>query len=169
MKEMLLFMVKYSNAVNRRIFVILEQLPTEELTKLRATRFENIYGVINHVIFTDLLLFKLLRSIDSDLIKISTNDYDHLRTGYNHIMLDNVKEAKELCDNIERSIYAIVNDLTEEQLKMEIPTFGLALYELMTHVFIHRAHHRGELKSIFDSLGIEDDIAGTLHSLHTVK
>ena len=166
---MLLFMVKYSNAVNKRIFTILKDLPAEELTKRRDTRFKNIYGVINHIVFTDLLLFKLLRSIDPDLILISTNDYDHLRTGYNQIVVENVKEANELCDSIENSIYAIVDDLTEEQLKMDVPSLGLSLYEIMTHVFIHRAHHRGELKSIFDSLGIQDDIAGTLHSLHSVK
>ena len=169
MKEMLLFMVKYSNAVNQRIFAILEKLPADELTKKRATRFEHIFGVLNHIIFTDLLLFQLLRNIDSGLINFSTEDFDRIQTGYNHVLIDSLPEAKEFTIKIEKTIYKIVEDLTEAQLRIQVPSLGLSVYEIMTHVFIHRAHHRGELKSIFDSLGVQDDIAGTLHDLHTVK
>ena len=166
MKEILTYMASYSGAVNFRIFGILGTLSAAQLEKDHGSRFKNMFGVLNHIIFTDAILFSLLGSVDPALVTEKMTEVGSLSVGYKSISIDNVAELEIITNDIETELKGLVENISDENLMRTVPALNLTMYQTLAHVFTHRAHHRGELKSMLDATGEFPDIAMNATEIH---
>lgn len=166
MKEIITYMASYSSAVNYRIFGILGELNQAQLEKNHGSRFKNMFGVLNHIIFTDVILFSLLDSVDPVLVTEKMTELGSLRIGYDSISIDDVAELEIITNDIEAELKGLVENIGDEQLMRIVPALNLTMYQTLAHVFTHRAHHRGELKLMLDATGDFPDIAMNATEIH---
>ena len=146
-------MAEYSHWMNQNLYRICASIPDCDRRRDLGAFFQSIHGTLNHILFGDRVWLGRLtgkpsgHSVGEELYA----DFDELR------------RQQEVTD---REILAWCEQLTDDWLVQPFvysstiyqQTRVLPTWVLVTHMFNHQTHHRGQLTTLLKQLGYEPGI-----------
>lgn len=150
MKQHYLRFARYNQWANRRLLVAAETLAEEKLWQDMAAFFGSLMGTLNHILVADMLW--MARFTGEAAPAVSLNSVLHRD-------LPGLTRAREAMDG---RFLAFVDGLDEAHLAADLSyttirgeRFTQPLELLLTHVFNHQTHHRGQAHGLLSQLGAE--------------
>ena len=144
-------MAQYNEWMNSRLYALCASLPEAELRKDRGAFFKSIYATLNHIAWGDLAFLSRLTG-DPAVIPDPATDlfgsFSRLR-----------EERAALDERILAWSGALTPAWLEEPLtytsKMDGKTRTVAKWVLVTHMFNHQTHHRGQVTTLLSQMGLD--------------
>lgn len=161
LKQFVLF-AEYNRLMNQRIISAAAHLPDEELNKNRSAFFKSILGTLNHIMVGDILWLKRFAEHPASadvLAYISALDTPASLDTVLFNKLENFKTKREKIDDI---IMLWVAGLSEADINETISyknmaglSFSKPYASLISHLFLHQAHHRGQVTTLLSQYGVD--------------
>ena len=156
----------YNKRLNDQVYLAASQLSPEELTQDQGAFFNSILGTLNHILVGDLVwLNRFMFAIDdpkrvNSLKKLGTFPTP---TQLNQIVYDNFSELHSARAELDNIIHHwLYDDMTEATLASTIQYHNMKkepacrnLAELISHLFNHQTHHRGQVTTLLSQLGLD--------------
>ena len=143
-------MAAYNSWMNGKIYDAAARLPTEEIARDRGAFFKSILGTLNHLLYADLVWigrFKEGRARLADpTVLILHEDLASLRQA--RAVLD--QEIEDWAKAIDEAW--LMRPFTFKTLKGDAE-FTFPGWILVTHMFNHQTHHRGQITTLLTQAG----------------
>lgn len=146
-------MARYNHWMKEKLYAICADIPDAERKKDRGAFFKSIHGTLNHLLYGDLVWLARFRGepIPTVIISELHADFDELRAA---------RIAKD------REILDWTAALTPEWLaapfayrsNVDGRTRTMPAWILVTHLFNHQTHHRGQLTTLIMQSGIDPGV-----------
>ncbi len=146
-----LLMAQYNEWMNTRMYAMCATLPDAELHEDRGAFFKSIYATLNHIAYGDLAFMSrftgnpgIVPEPGADLF----GAFDMLRA-----------ERAALDQRILDWSASLSADWLAESLtytsKIDGRTRTVPKWVLVTHMFNHQTHHRGQVTTLFSQMGLD--------------
>jgi uncharacterized damage-inducible protein DinB len=142
-------MASYNSWMNGKVYDTAGRLPAEEIERDRGAFFKSILGTLNHLLFADLVWvgrFKEGRSRVSDKTKLLHEEFGALRSARE--TLD--AEIQDWAAGLDEAWLA--QNLTFQTLD-GTAAFNFPAWIMVTHMFNHQTHHRGQITTLLTQAG----------------
>lgn len=143
-------MARYNKWMNLRLYLVCQSLPDELLKADLGAFFGSIYATLNHLLFADYAWMARFQnqSVPYRLGQVIYPDFADLMT------------AREQFDQI---IIDFTEKLTSSWLAADVHyhsgidnrTRSLPAWALLTHMFNHQTHHRGQITTLLTQQGVD--------------
>lgn len=144
-------LARYNHWMNERLLEVCAALPDEQRKRDVSAPFRSIHGTWNHILLADKVWLGRFTGSPvrfASLAEELYSDFDELR-------LERAQTDAE--------IEAWVASLTGESLAAPFTyvsminprPFTMPLYLCATHFFNHQTHHRGQLTTLLEQLGVD--------------
>jgi uncharacterized damage-inducible protein DinB len=137
--------------MNQNIYSVCEAIPDEQRKQDMGAFFKSIHGTLNHLLYGDKAWMG--RFIGSPLSGIAIGQ--ELYADFNAL-----KAEREKCDReiLEWSIHLDsdwLNQPFEYTSNVDGKHYVLPTWVLVTHMFNHQTHHRGQVTTLIKQLGCD--------------
>ncbi len=153
---------EYNQVMNRRLFDAAAHLAEEDLNKDRQAYFKSVLGTLNHILVGDIIWLKRFAEHSSSKHALSyisglenPASLDVLLYGDLH----NLREEREKIDGI---IIQWIGGLSEADIagaisytNMAGDSFNKPYSSLISHLFLHQVHHRGQATTLLSQFGVD--------------
>lgn len=151
-------MSSYNLWINRKLYEICSKFPDEERKRDAGAFFKSIHGTLNHLLLTDRVWMGRFtgnpasyKSLDEELY----SDFNRLR------------EAREKED---QNIISWITSLKDTDLSNDLAYMSMVspqprkypLWFALSHFFNHQTHHRGQITTLINQMGIDPGITDLL-------
>lgn len=149
-------MARYNQWMNEKIYAACERLSDDERKADRGAFFKSIHSTLNHLLWGDMMWLGRFTK-DTSLEK----DYPKVPSGTDvHADWDGLKAARAAIDD---DILAWAPTVNAEWLAADFSWYsGITkstrtrpAWLLVTHLFNHQAHHRGQVTTLLSQYGID--------------
>jgi uncharacterized damage-inducible protein DinB len=146
-----LTMARYNEWMNSRLYALCAGLADDELRRDRGAFFRSIYGTLNHIAYGDLAFLSRFTGDPADVPEVDRE----LFAGFAEL-----REARAALDTrLLRWAATLTADWLWRPLtytsKIDGRTRTVARWLLVTHLFNHQTHHRGQLTTLLSQLGLD--------------
>lgn len=146
-------MAAYNRWMNRKLYEVCAGIPDHKRREDLGAFFKSIHGTLNHLLFGDMAWMG----------RFTERPTKYAIGEEIHADFDELRAAREEMDT---AICEWVEGLTDEWLaeplewtsKMDGKTRRIPRHILVTHMFNHQTHHRGQLTTLIKQLGYEPGI-----------
>jgi len=168
--EHYLLLANYNRRMNRQVYESIEFLQPEILIEDRSAFFKSILGTLNHILVGDLIWLTRFSSFSTRYLSLHKLSEFPRPNGLSDMLysdLASLKQVRELVDLsiIEWLSHEVKSDDFENTLVYS-NTAGVVsernLGALVSHLFNHQTHHRGQLSTILNQLDIDVGITDIL-------
>ena len=139
----------YNMWANQRLYDACAKLSDEAYKKRRAAFFGGLHGVLNHILVGDRIWLARLQGYDAGIERLDIALYEDLE------VLRAARDGEDIAIN------DYVRRLSEDDLASPISYRALngdphadALHELLTHLFNHQTHHRGQAHDLLSQTAV---------------
>ena len=162
-------MADYNQWMNKRIYLAVSKLSASELSKDRGAFFGSILSMLNHILVGDTLWLKRFADHPSELKAL-----DYVRALDNPMALDvilysELKELESARIKMDSVIKKFSSELTNKVLSSSLSynntkgePFSKNLGHLIQHFFNHQTHHRGQVSTLINQVGIDIGVTDLL-------
>ncbi|MGH9577694.1 MAG: DinB family protein [Terriglobales bacterium] len=151
MKDHFNTMARYNAWANARLYAVARDLHDASYRKNVGAFFGSLHGTLNHLLVADRIWMKRF-----------TGTGDHPNQ-LNAILFEDFASLEQARKAEDQRIIQYVGGLSEEELGKDLnysTTKGVPqrqpLRDLLTHLFNHQTHHRGQAHTILTVLGIPE-------------
>lgn len=160
-KEHFKLMADYNYRMNRQVYQTSGKLKEEELTKNVGAFFCSVLGSLNHILVGDLIWLTRFSNLSNDFKSLNKlNKYPKPSELSDVLYL----EFSELCrvrEEVDLIIQSWVRgEIKEEHLELDLTysntkgiTSSRCFSELVSHLFNHQTHHRGQISTLLYQFG----------------
>jgi len=165
-------MAQYNLRMNSQVYEAASQLSADDLAQDMGAFFNSILGTLNHIMVGDLFWlnrFALLHGADSKQFSSLQRALHHFPkpNALNQILFEDFSELRKTREAMDLAIQVwLQEDISEQDFKLDLTyhnskcegatrDFG----ELVSHLFNHQTHHRGQVSTLLSQKGI--DVGGT--------
>jgi len=147
-------MAEYNKWMDGKLYDVCEGITDAERKRDMGAFFKSIHGTLNHIYYGDLAWFERMRD----------NKFTPRKIGVD--LFDDFNELKAAQEKMDTEIIEWAGTLTPEYLNEKydytsnVSGFKRTLprWVLVTHMFNHQTHHRGQLTTLIMQLGIDPGI-----------
>ena len=147
-------MAEYNQWMNQKLYAICAAIPDTDRKRDRGAFFQSIHGTLNHLLYGDRAwLGRFTHQPDAvpQLDRLLYEDFEELQ------------QARQSTD---QAILTWARTLTPEWLGQPLEytsnvdqrTRTLPTWVLVTHLFNHQTHHRGQLTTLLSQMGYNPGI-----------
>jgi uncharacterized damage-inducible protein DinB len=143
-----LHLAAYGQWANMRLLDAVSQLSEEAYRADRGAFFRSIHGTLNHLLMADLLWIG----------RIAPPAF--VTTGYDMIVEDDRDALRHRREAVDTRIIGTIGDLSEAAfieplswITMEGEPKSARLDKVLTHLFNHQTHHRGQVHNMLSQAG----------------
>mgnify|MGYP001266463761 FL=1 len=158
------FMARYNRWANRRLYDSCEALPKWEYLKLRQAFFSSIHGTLSHLLVGDLVWFARFLG---EAATVSALDEQP------HATLAELRMAR---DSQDEKIITYIDGLSHAEIlgTISYARLGGERYEdelrpLLTHVFNHQTHHRGQVHGMLSGTSVEPPLLDIIYYMREAQ
>jgi len=151
MKPHFTTLATYNAWANARVYAAARALPDDQYRKNVGAFFGSLHGTLNHLLVADRIWLRRF-----------TGEGD-APTRLNAILHEDLPSLEAARKEEDARIIRYVYQLTEEAIDKDIDyatTTGARhrnkLRDLLTHLFNHQTHHRGQAHTILSVLGVQE-------------
>lgn len=152
----------YNQAMNQRQYAAAALLSTMQLNQDQGAFFKSVIGTFNHILVGDLIWLKRFAHYtlaNQALLGLVAKPTPQT---LNAILINNLEELSQERAIIDQVLIAWINDLTEADLEtclayknMQGLDLNRRLSDLITHLFMHQVHHRGQVTTLLSQYRID--------------
>lgn len=149
--EYLATMSDYNRWMNQRLYAVCAELPDAERKQDRGAFFESVHGTLNHLLHGDRAWLGRFTGRPYDLPRLGSQlyaDFAELRIERERTDADITTWAAGADADWLASTFTYTGNL--DKVTRVLPT-----WMLVTHMFNHQTHHRGQLTTLLSQLGVE--------------
>lgn len=147
-------MAAYNRWMNERVYALLADTPDTERKRDRGAFFGSIHGTLNHLLFGDLMWMARFQGRERPRLKMG------------EIIHDNFADLRAARAEMDAQIVTWADALVpawlaapfEYQSGIDGRTRRLPAWVLVTHMFNHQTHHRGQLTTLMFQIGIDPGV-----------
>jgi uncharacterized damage-inducible protein DinB len=144
-------MARYNEWMNSRLFAICAELPEAELHADRGAYFKSIYLTLNHIAYGDLAFLSRFTHFPPVVPELGADLFGSFPA---------LRKEREALD---ARILAWTATLTEAWLagdltypsKVDGKVRTVPKWALVTHMFNHQTHHRGQITTLLSQMGLD--------------
>lgn len=144
-------MARYNQWMNRKLYAACAQLSDAQRKQDRGAFFGSIHGTLNHLIYGDTAWMRRFSGRPLDGL--------HPRMEF-HPELEALRAMRDIFD---QEIIAWAEQLSPEWLAADFTYTSMAdgttrtrpAWVLVTHLFNHQTHHRGQITTLLSQFGID--------------
>lgn len=146
-------MAEYSHWMNQNLYRVCASIPEDDRHRDLGAFFQSIHGTLNHILFGDRVWLGRLtgepfrHSIGEELY----TDFDELRRQQEIADRQVLAWSKQLDNDWLLQPFVYTSNIYQQ-------TRVLPTWILVTHMFNHQTHHRGQLTTLLTQLGYEPGI-----------
>jgi len=154
----------YNRWSNRRLYEVAAQLSDHQFREDRGAFFGSVRGTLNHILVADRVWLERIEGEGqkpSSLDEILHDDFADLRTA---------REAED--ERILRVVAETPVERFESVLSyrsMAGTPFELPFAQVLTHVFNHQTHHRGQVHTLLGQFGLTTPVLDFVYFLLEAK
>jgi uncharacterized damage-inducible protein DinB len=147
-------MVRYNRWMNQRLYACCATLSDEQRRQDRGAFFKSIHGTLNHLIFAD----------QAWLNRFTGRSLEGLNPDV--ALQDSFEKLSARRAELDEELAAWVETVQAEWLAADFSYFSKAYnstftrpaWLLVTHLFNHQTHHRGQLTTLLSQCGIDPGV-----------
>ena len=144
-------MARYNAWMNTRLYALCATLDDEERRRDRGAFFKSIHSTLNHIVYADLAFLSRFTGDPPEVPELNVDLYTEFGA---------LQAAREALDaRIESWCATLDADWLAQELtytsKVDGKTRTLPRWLLVTHLFNHQAHHRGQLTTLLTQRGLD--------------
>lgn len=158
-KDSLILMARYNHWMNGKVIDTVAGLSEADLWVDRGAFFKSVMGTLNHICVGDLLWLNRVRTLPEAALLSALDDMPRPE-GLTQTLYPSVAEYSEARQKIDHLFIAFITALNPATLDAPFDyhdsrglphrkTLGLVL----THVFNHQTHHRGQVTTLLTQMG----------------
>lgn len=144
-------MARYNQWMNRKLYAACATLSDAERRADRGAFFKSIHGTLNHLMFAD----------EAWLRRFSGRSLDGLAIGVE--LFPDFEAMRARRETLDEDLIALAASFTPAWLAADFSfhsmglgkTFTRPAWTLVTHLFNHQTHHRGQLTTLMTQVGLE--------------
>ena len=156
-------MAKYNDRMNNQILSVVESLNPIDLTENKGAYFKSIIGTLNHILVGDIIWlsrFSLHSESYISLKCVTELPKPHSLSDVLYPDLQLYKEARKVVDSAVINWLNIDIDVSDFNRNLEYSnTAGIKsprnFGELVSHLFNHQTHHRGQVSTLLNQMGYD--------------
>ncbi|MFA0115644.1 DinB family protein [Vibrio sp. 10N.261.46.E11] len=160
-------MSDYNQRMNNQFYRIVEELNDFDRTENRGAFFKSIIGTLNHILVGDLIWLTRFSKHSDRYVSLATlsdlpkpNGLDDVIIPDFTLLFETRKKVdflicKWLKSEVEENDFKMLFEYSNSKGVVSKRDFG----ELVSHLFNHQTHHRGQLSTLFTQMKL--DIGGT--------
>lgn len=144
-------MAEYNAWMNGRLYEVCASIPEVELQRNRGAFFGSIYSTLNHLLYGDLAFMSRFTGDPTVVPELGKELYANF---------DVMSEARRALDErILKWSETVSKAWLGEKLSYESKVDGVVRtvprWVLVTHMFNHETHHRGQVTTLLSQLGFD--------------
>lgn len=155
-------MAEYNQSMNKSIYAAMSQLSAIDLSLDRGAFFGSLSGTLNHILVGDIIWLQRFAKCDSSLTSLNyVCSLDTPKT-LNQIVFEDFAQLTKCRFKLDTHIRKFASELTDELIvsaltyrnvkgQLFTQNFGF----LIQHLFNHQTHHRGQISTLLNQLGID--------------
>jgi uncharacterized damage-inducible protein DinB len=154
MRKQFQLMAEYNQWMNDKLYGVCAEMSEEERRRDLGAFFRSLHGTLNHLMYGDLAWmarFKGRTSKVSDPAEELYASFTELRAA-----------RRELDQEIIEWVETLTSDRLREEMEYTSSIDGktriIPAWCLVTHMFNHQTHHRGQLTTLIKQLGYEPGV-----------
>ncbi|HVZ30301.1 MAG TPA: DinB family protein [Asticcacaulis sp.] len=158
-KDSLILMARYNQWMNGKVLTLTAGLPEADLWADRGAFFKSVMGTLNHICVGDLLWLNRMRGLPGVGLLTALDDMARPQA-LTEILYSSVAEYSIARPKLDDLFIAFIAALPVDALDAPFDyhdsrgnphhkTLGLVL----THVFNHQTHHRGQVTTLLNQMG----------------
>ncbi len=146
-------MAAYNRWMNRKLYDVCSGIPDHKRREDMGAFFRSIHGTLNHLLFGDMAWMSRFTGepLRYDIGEDIHTDFDGLRA-------DRENMDATMCEWVEGLDEEWLAQPLEWTSRMDGKTRRIPRHILVTHMFNHQTHHRGQLTTLIKQLGYEPGI-----------
>lgn len=168
-----ILMADYNQRMNRQFYKVVKELNDSDINEDRGAFFKSIIGTLNHILVGDLIWLTRFSKHSERYISLATIADFPKPKGLDDIIFSNftlLYEAREKVDML------LCTWLQNETLEIDFDkllaysnTKGVVskrdFGELVSHLFNHQTHHRGQLSTLLNQLKLDIGVTDYLFEI----
>jgi uncharacterized damage-inducible protein DinB len=165
----LALLAAYNQWMNRRLYDAAATLAHDALAMDRGAFFGSILGTLNHLVVTDTIWLKRFAAAPDAAAVLAALDDTPMPAALDaqpYPLLPSLRERREWLDAL---ILQWVDALTPARLAMPLTyantkgaIFTRGTQGLLTHLFNHQTHHRGQVTTLLSQAGVDVGVTDLL-------
>jgi uncharacterized damage-inducible protein DinB len=144
-------MARYNEWMNRRLYALCAQLPTDELKRDRGAFFQSIQRTLNHILYADLAFLSRFTGDPPQVPELGVDLHDE----FSALQAARARLDARLCDWTSTWEDAWLRDSLTYTSKVDGRRRTLPRWVLVTHLFNHQTHHRGQVTTLLSQMGLD--------------
>ncbi|MGA9658912.1 MAG: DinB family protein [Asticcacaulis sp.] len=165
-KDHLSLMTDYNGWMNAKLMALLTPLPADTLLEDKGAFFGSVLGTLNHILVADLIW---LGRLPLNATQTATLNSMPGPAALDQLVFDTMADYNVARTRLDHLFKMYINGLSEADLAAPLTykrvngdahtkTLGLVL----SHVFNHQTHHRGQLTTLLNQMGLQLDTTDLL-------
>lgn len=163
MKAHFLQLAAYNTWANERVYAVAGQLSTEEFTRDLKAFFRSVQGTLNHILVADLIWLGRFEGVAAAGIS-RLDDMPHAEFAA-------LSAARRAADARLRDLVEGLEDADFDRALCYRNMAGAEVTnrrsDVLTHVFNHQTHHRGQTHGLLTQLGREAPALDLIYYINT--
>jgi uncharacterized damage-inducible protein DinB len=144
-------MARYNEWMNRRLYALCAQLPADELKRDRGAFFQSIQRTLNHIVYADLAFLSRFTGDPPQVPELGVDLYDE----FSALQAARTNLDARLCDWSSTLQEAWLRDPLTYTSKVDGRRRTVPKWVLVTHLFNHQTHHRGQVTTLLSQMGLD--------------
>jgi uncharacterized damage-inducible protein DinB len=172
MKEILVLMARYNQTVNNQLFDLLDKCDSEIITGNEGSYFNNILGLLNHILVSDLGWLTAYRDSSLDLPSLNSSVLDFEHPGWRKNLYNDLVKLRSHRDKVDSLFIDFVDETPGDFLEGNVEVtrsngkkHNFPFGKVLMHLFNHQTHHRGAISQILDKNGVDNDYSNLMRLL----
>jgi uncharacterized damage-inducible protein DinB len=152
----------YNQWMNNKLYAAAQQLEPQHLHADRQAFFGSVFGTLNHLVVADTLWLSRLARHTTPFASLAPLQGIAVPTSLGEQLFDTLAALQQRRQLLDAAFIGLANELTPSLLDSPFvytSTKGVGgckrLGDVLSHVFNHQAHHRGQATTLFSQLGVD--------------
>lgn len=175
-KNNFILMAEYNQWMNEAIYSTVSQLTPEQLAKDCGAFFGSVLGTLNHMLVGDILWLKRFANHPAMLTALDSMHTIAMPKQLDQILYSEFAQLKTQREKIDTIILLFTEQLNEQILSTPLTYLNSkgAQYtkdfsHLITHLFNHQTHHRGQVSTLLSQFGLDLGATDLLNKIPDVE
>ncbi|MDC7675775.1 DinB family protein [Asticcacaulis machinosus] len=167
-KAALALLAQYNSWMNAKLIEAIRGLSHEDLWADRGAFFGSVMGTLNHLIVADIIWGKRLAGHATSGALTPIHDYP-MPTGLNAVLFERLEDYIPARQALDQLMIDYIGSLDDDMLETPLSyvrgnnePHTKALGLVLTHIFNHQTHHRGQITTLLSQMGIDVGVTDIL-------
>ena len=160
-KAHLELMARYNQVMNARLVAVVEPLSPETLAEPRGAFFGSLLGTMNHLVVADLMWLNRVRPQPYGAVLAPLDDLPR-PTELNALLYPTLDAYRPVRAELDALFIDFIAGLGSDDIASPLSyrnakglPFTKTLGLVLSHVFNHQTHHRGQITTLLSQMGLD--------------